>query len=122
VADALSRPEQALFAISSVNPSWIVDIEESYSQDTTYKSTIEQVLVNSQALPHYSIHAGVLRYKSRICIGDNADLKCKILNSLHSSTIRGHSGIRATYQRVKKIFHWPNLKKFVENFVAECVV
>jgi hypothetical protein len=122
VADALSQQEPAVSAISCVTPSWITDVENSYSQDTTYKSIIEQILINSQMLPHYSIHAGVLRYKGRICVGDNADLKKNILTSLHSSAIGGHSGIRATYQRVKKIFHWPHLKKSVESFVAECVV
>jgi hypothetical protein len=78
--------------------------------------------VNNQFAPHYTIHDGILRYKGRICIGDNTDLKNKILTSLHSKTIGGHSAIRAAYQRIKKIFHWPNLKKFVENFVNECVV
>jgi hypothetical protein len=49
-------------------------------------------------------------------------LRDKILSSLHSSAIGGHSGIKATYQGVKRIFHWPNLKKHVESFVAQCAV
>jgi hypothetical protein len=39
---------------------------------------------------------------------------------LHSSAIGGHLGMKATYQRVKRIFQWPNLKKYVEQFVAKC--
>jgi hypothetical protein len=65
---------------------------------------------------------GVLRYKGKICIGDHSDLRTKILSSLHSSPIGGHSGSRATYQRVKRIFYWPKLKQFVETFVTECPV
>jgi hypothetical protein len=34
----------------------------------------------------------------------------------------GHSGIRATYQRVHRIFHWPHFKQSVETFVSECPV
>jgi hypothetical protein len=34
----------------------------------------------------------------------------------------GHSGIKATYQRIKKIFYWPKLKAAVEAFVIECLV
>jgi hypothetical protein len=46
----------------------------------------------------------------------------KILHALHSLAIGGHSGIAATYQRLKRIFHWHNLKKEVELFVSECPV
>lgn len=30
--------------------------------------------------------------------------------------------MRATYQRIKNIFFWPGLKKFVENYIAQCPV
>jgi hypothetical protein len=60
-------------------------------------------LINAQLIPHYSVHYGILIFKGRICIG--AD-----------------STIKATYQRVKIIFHRPNIKKHVENFVAQCSV
>ena len=34
----------------------------------------------------------------------------------------GHSGIRATYHMIKRIFFWPNLKKAVETFIQHCPV
>jgi hypothetical protein len=49
-------------------------------------------------------------------------MKHKILASLHSSAIEGHSGIRVTLQRIKRIFYWPHFKKAVEEFVSECAV
>jgi hypothetical protein len=55
-------------------------------------------------------------------VGADEELKKKILISLHSSSIGGHSAIRATYQRVHRIFHWPNLKKSVELLVSQCAV
>jgi hypothetical protein len=72
--------------------------------------------------PHYSIHSGILRFKGKICIGSNTDLTNKILLTLHASPIGGHSGITATYQRVKRFFQWPQLKKAVETFMSECPV
>jgi hypothetical protein len=122
VADALSRKEHILQAISSVIPCWTTDVEASYEGDKTYTDIIQQLLINDQAVLNYSVHAGILRFKGRICIGANTDLRNNILSSLHSSAIGGHSSIRATYQRVKKIFQWLNLKKFVESFVTECAV
>jgi hypothetical protein len=47
-------------------------------------------------------------------------LKHQIIDSLHNSPIGGHSGIVATYQRVKKRFYC--LKKEVETFLHECAV
>jgi hypothetical protein len=124
VVDALSRQEHNILAISSATPAWIHDIEESYLQDTTFTTIIEQLLVNDQAIPDYSVHAGILRYKEKICIGASTDLRTKILSSLYSSAFGGggHYGINATYNRVKIIFHWPQLKKSVEIFVVECPV
>jgi hypothetical protein len=113
VVDALSRKEQSVLAISSTIPAWISDIEESYHHDTTYTSLIEQLTVNDQAVPDYSLHSIILRYKGNICVGIHTDLISKILSSLHSSAIGDHSGIKATYQRAKRIFHWPGLKKSI---------
>jgi hypothetical protein len=103
VADALSRKEHEVQAISSTISSWITDIETSYEGDQHYTNILQQLLINEQALPHYTTHSGVLRYKGRICI-------------------EGHSGIKATYRRIKRIFCWPDLKKSVESFVAECPI
>jgi hypothetical protein len=34
----------------------------------------------------------------------------------------GHSGVQATYIRIKKLFYWKGLKGEVENFVKRCSV
>ena len=66
--------------------------------------------------------AGVFRFKGRLVVGKDSALQTKLLNSLHQSAIGGHSGIRATYQRVKKLFYWTGLKKDVETFVSQCPI
>lgn len=45
-----------------------------------------------------------------------------MLQAVHSSGVGGHSGVTATYHRVKKIFHWPGMKKSIQNYVASCAV
>jgi hypothetical protein len=105
IADALSRVDHSLSAISSVIPTWVADIEASYHSDSTYTDLIQYLLVNCEAAPHYTLHSGILRFKGKICISKDDTLKTNILASLHSSVIGGHSGIRATLQRVKRLFH-----------------
>jgi hypothetical protein len=50
-------------------------------------------------------------------VGNNSELRKKIITSLHDSALGGHSGEAATYQRVKLVFHWSGLKKDVIAYV-----
>lgn len=53
-------------------------------------------------------------------MGDSNSIRTILLQDYHSSAFGGHSGIRATYQRIKSLFYWPGLKKKVENYIREC--
>lgn len=44
------------------------------------------------------------------------------MQALHSSAIGGHSGIYATYHRIKALFSWPKLKQCVTTYVQSCEV
>jgi hypothetical protein len=46
----------------------------------------------------------------------------KLISTFHASTLGGHSGIQATYQRLKKLFFWQGMKQVVEFFVKQCDV
>ena len=54
--------------------------------------------------------------------GNNTTLRDKIIDSMHNSELGGHSGEKATYQRIKLLFHWPGLKQQVVDFVKQCPV
>lgn len=43
-----------------------------------------------------------------------------IIAENHSSAIGGHKGITKTYYRVKQRYHWPHMKREIENFVNNC--
>jgi hypothetical protein len=101
VADALSRKHHSVLAISSAIPAWILDIEANYNNDTVYIDIIHQLAVNNQAMPNYTLHAGVLRYKGKICIGGNSGIKSHILTTLHSSSMGG-GGIQVSGALIKE--------------------
>jgi hypothetical protein len=65
---------------------------------------------------------GLINYKHHVWIGDNSALRTKLIAALHSSHIGGHSGINATYYKLKRLFHWKGLKQDVEAFVKQCTV
>jgi hypothetical protein len=69
VANALSRQDHSVSAITTMAPSWIAEVDKSYEGDTLYTPILEKLLVNTQVVPDYFVHSGILRYKGiRACI------------------------------------------------------
>eukprot|EP00267_Zea_mays_P054154 XP_020407373.1 uncharacterized protein LOC103652751 [Zea mays] len=122
-ADALSRHSFAeCQAVSVIVPQWLVAVQDSYHQDKQALSLISKLAVDPAAVPNFTLHDGLLRYKERIWVGEDTHLQHRIVEALHSSPLGGHSGIPVTYSRVKKLFAWTKLKPFVQKFVQECQV
>lgn len=129
VAGALSRRDvkskdevDVCHAIVTIMPKWVEDVKGSYVNDSQYEKVTGSTQNTTGTDNGYTIEAGLVRYKGRICVGAGNDIRSKILESFHASSISGHSGMRATYHRIKKLFYWLRLKKNVELFVAECPV
>jgi hypothetical protein len=55
-------------------------------------------------------------------VGNNLLAQNHILQALHSSGIGGHSGIQATYHRVKALFAWPKMKASIVAYVQACQI
>lgn len=123
-ADALSRqpdfPE--LLAVSSLTPKWLEIIVEGYHQDEHSKQLLAELAVTGSNDKGFSLHDGVIRHKGRIWLGNHKEAHQAILLALHSSGLGGHSGITATYQKVKSLFAWPHMKQDVHDYVASCQV
>ena len=97
-------------------------MKESYEQDdwiAELKKKLEDSSV--QLSPHHlTEYQWVIKYKGRICIGKHGNWRQKIMQELHGSSLGGHSGITATYQRIKRQFYWPKLKEAVHDHIQSC--
>jgi len=65
---------------------------------------------------------GVLRFRNRICILDDAEMKKMILEESHSSNLSIHPGATKMYHDLKKLFWWSGLKRDVAQFVYACLI
>lgn len=84
VADALSRKVHQVMSISAAVPVWAQELYDSYLQDEHYKPILEQFLCNKDySTSDYTYHAGILRFKGKIVVGAQEDLKKKLLTALH---------------------------------------
>jgi len=102
VADALSRESShsaSCHAISAVSPQWIQEVVTGYNSDTMAMDLIAKLSIDPNAVPHFTLNGGVLRYNNES--GLVITLQLKLLVACHSSALGGHSGIPVTYQRMK---------------------
>ncbi|WVZ95116.1 hypothetical protein U9M48_040918 [Paspalum notatum var. saurae] len=125
VADALSRcpaPNAHCAAISTGVPSWINEVLDSYTNDSSATDLLTKLSVDPTAVPRYTLTNGIIRYNSRLWIGNCPTLRLKLIQACHSSALGGHSGIPVTYGRIKKLFYWPGMKRDVIAFIQGCLI
>ena len=71
--------------------------------------------------PHFSIdEQGVVRYKDRLVVPSNEELKRKILNEAHHSMFSIHPGSNKMYHDLRHLYWWSNMKQDITRHVAKC--
>lgn len=90
VADALSRVLPKCMAISVATPVWAEDLVHSYQQDPSSVQLLEKLMLNKdKSLSDYSLTSGIIRYKGKNYVGNNPELRYKLIVALHSSPVGG---------------------------------
>lgn len=111
-----------LAAVSECVPTWVQKLTEGYKEDPATKQLLTELAITPSNARGYTLQNGIIRFKGRVWVGNNNIAQQHILIALHDSGVGGHSGIAATYQRVKQLFAWPGIKKSVQSFVEQCTV
>jgi hypothetical protein len=78
VVDALSRrpcDSTNCYAISTSQPQWLEQMPQSYLSDTFAQEILTKLAVDSNCCQPYTLNQLLLRYKGRLWIGNDADLK-----------------------------------------------
>jgi len=65
---------------------------------------------------------GVLMFRDRVCVPDVLELKKRILEEGHRSSLSIHQGATKMYQDLKRVFWWPGMTKEIVEFVYACLV
>lgn len=121
-ADALSRIQQVnALTTTVIIPQWITDVVASYDLILNARTGVS-IRDSTQPQSPYTLTGSILRYKDRIVVGSSTSLRDQLLSSFHDSVLGGHSGDRATYQRLKQLFYWPGMKASVTQFVKTCPI
>lgn len=99
-ADALSRCHQVqpVLAISFCNPEWIDKIKLGYTDDP------KALQILSAPSGDFTVTDGLIRHHGKIWLGSNVLAQQHVLQAMHSSGVGGHSGVQATYFRIRNLF------------------
>ena len=64
---------------------------------------------------------GVLRFRSRLCVLANDELKNVILEEAHCSLYTVHLGSTMMYRDLKESFWWNGIKREIVKFMEQCL-
>jgi hypothetical protein len=121
VADALSRrdtPEEGtVLALSGPRFDFIARLRQAQLTDPALAAIRDEVRAGSRGAP-WVVVDGMVQYVGRLHIAPTSPLLHEILRVVHEE---GHEGVQRTLHRLRRDFHFPNMKQVVQDFVHECV-
>jgi len=119
VVDALSRRDEDKELQGISRPFWpdIPEIEE-VKKDPVLAKILEDLKVNPNSHPQYTLEHDRLYYKGRLVLSPDSTWIPKLLQEFHTSSIGGHSGIYRTCRRMAQSLFCIGMKGKITNFVA----
>lgn len=64
-------------------------VTQSYEGDSFAQELITKLALDPSALPAYTLHSGVLRYRNRIWIGNSTSIQTRLISAFHDSAMGG---------------------------------
>ena len=95
-------------------------IKERQAGDASLQR-VKELLGSDQAKEFALGEDGVLRFKGRVCVPDDVELRRLILEEGHKSHFSLHVGMTKIYQDLKESFWWQGMKKEVAQFISVCL-
>ena len=124
-ADALSRvheKEMECTAVHITSHNWKEELKTSLEGDSMVQELLAQLSITGHLPSNYSLVDDLIMREGKYYVGTGNNMRQRIIETLHSGTEWGHSGIQTTTKRIANLFFWPKLKQEVTNWVQECDV
>ena len=113
-------PRSVILGMLKINNDFLDSIREAQKLDMKLVDVI--IGLGQSENEDFKLDAqGVLRFRDRICVPDDVDLKRMILEESHRSNLSIHPGATKMYQDLKILFWWSGMKREVAQFVYACL-
>ena len=119
VADALSRrdtEEGGVLAVSAPRFDYLARLRAAQATDPALVAIRDAVLAGSRGAP-WGLHDGMVTFGARLYIPPTSPLLQEVLAAVHED---GHEGVQRTLHRLRRDFHFPDMRRVVQNFVRAC--
>ncbi len=114
-----------------LKPEKILALQEILSPATDALFDLERLLLDIRKaqtlLPKesvqgkdYRVSDGLILFKDKILMPDVDNLQLQVTSSKHNLPLAGHLAGKKTQAAVCKHYNWPNLNRYVNEFVASC--
>jgi hypothetical protein len=124
VAEALSRRPH-IFSVLPLQTNLREKILTLQHDDNWYKEVEDFIGQNTMMAPRYEGYsfdsAGLLRFRGRIYVSPNDELRRLILSEAHREIYMAHPGVTKMRAELKPLFFWKGMKADIVNFVARCL-
>ncbi|RVW78955.1 RNA-directed DNA polymerase-like [Vitis vinifera] len=111
----------ALVANFRVQPDLVRRIKALQNNDLNLVQLMEEVKKDSK--PDFVLlDDGILRFRTRLCVPNNGDLRRELLEEAHCSGLAIHLGGTKMYKDLRQNYWWSGMKRDIGKFVAQCLV
>jgi hypothetical protein len=119
VADALSRrdtEEGTILAISTPRFDFIGRLRHAQTREPALVAIHDEIRAGTRTTP-WTVIDDMITYGGRLYIPPDSPLLQEILEAIHED---GHEGIHRTLHRLRRDFHFPNMRHLLQEFMRSC--
>ena len=120
VADALSRRDTeededvgGVLAISAPRFDFITRLRQAQATDPALVAMRDELFAGSRTTP-WALNDDLVTYAGRLYIPPASPLLQELLAAVHED---GHEGVQRTLHRLRRDFHFPDMRRIVQDFV-----
>jgi len=102
-----------------ITSSTVERIKQGQQDDSELRKMIQKV--EEGPIPEFTIKDGILKFRNRLCVPNNPELRKELLKESHDSVLTTHPGSTKMYQDLKSHFWWSGMKRDIAEYVARCL-
>jgi hypothetical protein len=117
--DALSRrdmEEGSVLTLSAPRFDFIDRFRQAQATDPALVAIHDELVTGTRTAP-WSLRDGMVLYASRLYIPPGSSLLLEIVAATHDD---GHEGVQRFLHRLRRDFHFPNMRRIVQDFIRAC--
>lgn len=109
--------------ISGEEESTLAEIRKTKEYDESVVKAIEELKRSPTRRlreEEWSEEQGLILFRGKVYVPNSVELRRKIVKLHHDSMIAGHPGRFKTHKLVSRNYWWPNMTKFITQYIAGC--